>query len=109
MGDRPEFLAGAAEPVLSKRLQARKANVVNEASSTAAGSALFQRAGPPGESEPLRIMPSIMRRWPVRPASGFGALRGAPKTLSPAPMATTEHTAIGVSLARFASYGAAPV
>jgi hypothetical protein len=32
-----EFLAGAAEPILSKRLQGRKANVVNEASSQADG------------------------------------------------------------------------
>jgi len=32
-------IAGAAEPILSKRLQGRKANVVNEASSIAAESA----------------------------------------------------------------------
>jgi len=49
-------VAGAAEPILSKRLQGRKANVVNVAASTAAGSGEFRAAGPPGESEPLRIM-----------------------------------------------------
>ncbi len=49
-------IAGAAEPFLSKLLQGRKANVVNAASSQADGSGEHRAAGPPGESEPLRIM-----------------------------------------------------
>ena len=42
----PESLAGAAEPILSKRLQGRKANVVNEAASTAGRERKSSSSGP---------------------------------------------------------------
>lgn len=67
--------------IMLKRLQGCKANVVSEASSTAAERAPLRRAGPLCSSEPLRIT-AVMRCWPVRP-SRFAAVAVRPENAVP--------------------------